>query len=244
MGYKLAVLFFALSTGALVGCSGTSDTEGKVGDSAQGLSKKDGIRCGMPVAGFPDDGQVDRERLDPPLSDLNWVCKLTESGPYCLVVGAFPDDEDTGGQILPNENNPGPCGNFDVQPYARVRLDRMAARLYNNDYVLVGRDIASFGTRDFWANAEGTGATIHEDKDFCETQRLQIPGEGDSTVHTLDGTQARQFSPTYGLVNLEKGEIIRYPDGSSQIVSGRWDYDTDFEAAAGRFCEALGAPRP
>lgn len=246
MSFKLvapiaALIGFSLAS---VACgSAAPDGQEDVAVSEDQLSN--GILCGIPLKPtFNDDHKVDRARLDPPLfAGTQWVCKLTSNGPMCQTVGPFADDQNTDGQILPNYDNPGPCGaNGDKQVYGKVKLTKNAQRFYNKDYKVVRRELAVWGTRDLTLTPDGSGKSIHETRDFCQSQTYSTPADDVSSKFTVTGIELYQSS-SFRTVNVGAGQIVRQGD-TSHIVSGRWDFDTDFDAAAHRFCSALGAPIP
>jgi hypothetical protein len=126
---------------------------------------------------------------------------------------------------------------------AKISRNLIAKRYYDSDYRLVRRVLHWYENNAVSSrHPDGSGPTASGSEDFFETNDYAIPGNFDEGVTTtLRGTEAdiRLDAPGHEILVLDKGELRIDPSGAFTILSGRWDFFTDADAANARICAAL-----
>jgi hypothetical protein len=127
--------------------------------------------------------------------------------------------------------------------YAKISRNLIAKRYYDSDYRLVRRVLHWYKNNAVSSrHPDGSGPTASGSEDFFETNDYSIPGNFDDGVTTtLRGTETdiRLDAPGHEILVLDKGELRIDPSGAFTILSGRWDFFTDGDAANALFCAAL-----
>jgi hypothetical protein len=216
---------------ALTACSPSADSPGPTGPGTGGEV--------TPGATLKVDGPgIDRSRFQPALfPGLDWGCRWVSdhSQIFCNanalafeVLDPFtPVTECTDGGTV----------------YAKLSRNLIAKRYYDSDYRLVQRVLHWYENNTvFSRHPDGSGPAASGRANYFETNEYSIPGNMDDGVTTtFRGTEAEIWldAPGHDILVLDKGELRIDPSGAFTILSGRWDFFTDGDAANARICAAL-----
>jgi hypothetical protein len=206
----------------------TSETTGPV---ARGEAPRD--------AALKADGPgIDRSRFQPALfPGLDWGCRWVSDDRQILCNAnalAF--------SVLDPFTAVTECADGGTV-YAKDSNALIAKRYYDSDYRLVQRALHWYGNNAVYSRRpDGSAPTASGSQNFVETDDYSIPGNTEEGVTvTLRGTEneIRLDAPGHDILALDKGELRIAPNGDLTILSGRWDFFTDGDAANARICAAL-----
>jgi hypothetical protein len=199
---------------------------GTVGDVTPGVSLK------------VDGPGIDRSRLQPALfPGLDWGCRWVSDQRqiFCNANALAFEADDGFGPALD-------CADGGTV-YAKNSRNLIAKRYYDSDYRLVRRVLHWYENSQILSrHPDGSGPTASASENYFETNDYSIPGNTDDGVTTtLRGTEIeiRLDAPGHEILVLDKGEVRIDPSGAFTILSGRWDFFTDGDAATARICAAL-----
>ncbi len=181
-------------------------------------------------------GVVDESRLDPPLStNFDWSCHL-EAGSRPVCIGQGPSFDNTDGWALADAA----CDDGRLI-YHNLSMKGIGVRHYDADYRLTDRRAHWLGRESFSLAPDGSGKTASGEANFFESFVYGVPADDATITETVRGTDSRAATdqPPHELIFLNKGEVRFAPDGSLEVLSGRWDFVDDFEGAVRRLCAAL-----
>jgi hypothetical protein len=181
---------------------------------------------------------IDRSRFQPALfPGLDWGCRWV-SGQCQIFCNANALAFDVLDPFTPVFD----CADGGTV-YAKISRNLIAKRYYDSDYRLVRRVLHWYENNAVSSrHPDGSGPTASGSEDFFETNDYSIPGNFDDGVTTtLRGTETdiRLDAPGHEILVLDKGELRIDPSGAFTILSGRWDFFTDGDAANARICAAL-----
>jgi len=216
---------------ALAACTPSADSSEPTGPGTGGDVP--------PGVSFKADGPgIDRSRFQPALfPGLDWGCRWASDQRqiFCNANAlAF--------EVLDPFTPVTDCADGGTV-YAKNSRNLIAKRYYDSDYRLVQRVLHWYENSQILSrHPDGSGPTASGSENFFETNDYSIPGNMDDGVTTtLQGTEAEIRLDALGheLLVLDKGELRIDPSGAFTILSGRWDFFTDGDAANARICAAL-----
>jgi hypothetical protein len=181
---------------------------------------------------------VDESRLDPPLStNFDWRCHL-EAGSRPVCIGQGPSNDNTNGWAP--EGADAVCDGGRLI-YHNASVKGIGVRHYDSDYRLTDRRVHWIGRERFSLAPDGSGKTASGETNFFDSFVYGVPADDATITETVRGTDSKAATdqPPHQLIFLNKGEIRFTPDGSLEVLSGRWDFVDDFEGAVQRLCGAL-----
>lgn len=248
---RRAVLTLASVPLFALACAAPTEPEPEVGTAATSLARvcypapsSDAAVTDAFYASAVDDPRVNKAKLSFPPLPYTWKCYYECGGKKHVACVGIADMEP---RILePNEDFS--CG-FPIF-FSRVNPDdptkgehSISYRTFNQNNRITDRILHNSGT-DTYSGTESTtsGPRTKGSFEYLNHSVFTTPGDTSSSTDTLTGTPDFMQSADNGdgeLLVLNEGQVIFFPNGDVDIVSGRWDLFTDYDAANARMCSAL-----
>jgi hypothetical protein len=174
---------------------------------------------------------VDLSKLEPALSsNFTWKCHFErQDEPVC--IGSGPSTDNTNGWI-PADPEAWVCQGG-ILIYHNLTVQGKAVRRYDSDYHLVDRTVHWVGRDRYSLKSDGAGKTASGESNFKDEFMYGVPADEATVTEVISGTDSKAApdQPPHTLLFLNKGEVKFSPDGNLTVLSGRWDFVTDFEGA-------------